>query len=403
MEIRKELIDELIASSGGSLIGPDGLVKELTKALVERMLAGELNHQLGYEKHEVAGYGSGNSRNGKSRKTLKGEAGEMTIQVPRDRNGTFEPKLIEKHQTRFEGFDAKILSMYALGMTVRDIQGHLQDMYGVEVSAALITEVTDSVLEEVKTWQDRPLEALYPIVYLDALMVKMRQDGKVENRAVYTAMGINMEGQKSVLGLWANANEGAKYWLSVLMNLKNRGMKDVFVICTDGLKGFPEAIEAVFPSTLVQTCIVHLIRASLNFVNWKERKSIAAELKCIYRAATAERAEAALTEFRRKYPKHQVVADVWERNWQRVIPFFDFPEEIRKIIYPTNAVESLHMTLRKVTKNRGSFPTQQAAMKLLYLALRNVSKKWQTVQGWREALRQFAIRWPERIEQARLA
>ncbi|HSU60914.1 MAG TPA: IS256 family transposase, partial [Bryobacteraceae bacterium] len=306
---------------------------------------------------------------GKSQKTLKGEAGEMTIEVPRDRNGSFEPKLIEKHQTRFEGFDAKILSMYALGMTVRDIQGHLQDMYGVEVSAALISEVTDGVLEEVKAWQDRPLEALYPIVYLDALMVKIRQDGKVENRAVHTAIGINMEGQKSVLGLWTNGTEG----------------------------------EAVFPSALVQTCVVHLIRASLNFVNWKERKTVAADLKSIYRAPTAERAEAALAEFRRKYPKHQVVADVWERSWQRVIPFFDFPEEIRKIIYTTNAVESLHMTLRKVTKNRGSFPTQEAAIKLLYLGLQNVSKKWQMVQGWRDALRQFAIRWPERIEQARAA
>ena len=400
MAIRKELIDELIATSGGSLIGPDGLVKELTKALVERMLAGELSHHLGYEKHEPAGNGSGNSRNGKSLKTLKGESGEMTIEVPRDRNGTFEPKLIGKHQTRFEGFDAKILSMYALGMTVRDIQGHLREMYGVEVSAGLISEVTDSIQEEVKAWQDRPLEALYPIVYLDALMVKMRQDGKVENRAVYTAIGINMEGQKSVLGLWASGNEGAKYWMSVLMNLKNRGMKDAFVICTDGLKGFPEAIEAVFPSTLVQTCIVHLIRASLKFVTWKERRGLAADLKLIYRAATAELAEMALADFRIKYPRHQVVADVWARNWERVIPFFDFPEEIRKIIYTTNAVESLHMTLRKVTKNRGSFPSQDAAIKLLYLALQNVSKKWQFVQGWCEALRQFTIRWPERIEQA---
>lgn len=400
MAIKKELIDELIASSGGSLIGPNGLVKELTKALVERMLAGEMNHHLGYEKHEVAGYNSGNSRNGKSTKKLKGDAGEMEIAVPRDRNGTFEPQLIEKHQTRFSGFDEKILSMYALGMTTRDIQGHLHDLYGVDVSAALISEVTDGVLEEVKAWQERPLEALYPIVYLDALMVKMRQDGKVENRAVYTAIGINVEGQKSVLGLWANGNEGAKYWMAVLQNLKNRGMKDAFVICTDGLKGFPEAIEAVFPSTLVQTCIVHLIRTSLNFVNWKERKRIAADLKTIYRAASAEQAEAALVEFRRKYPKHQVVADVWERSWQRVIPFFEFPEEIRKIIYTTNAVESLHMTLRKVTKNRGSFPTQEAAIKLLYLALQKVSQKWQTVQGWREALRQFAIRWPERMEQA---
>lgn len=401
MAIRKELIDELIATSGGSLIGPDGLVKELTKALVERMLAGEMNHHLGYEKHDVDGYGSGNSRNGKSQKTLKGEAGEMRIEVPRDRNGTFEPKLIEKHQTRFEGFDAKILSMYALGMTVRDIPSHLHEMYGVDVSAGLISDVTDSIQEEVKAWQDRPLEALYPIVYLDALMVKMRQDGKVDNRAVYTAIGINLEGEKSVLGLWVSGNEGAKYWLSVLTNLKNRGMKDAFIICTDGLKGFPEAIEAVFPNALVQTCIVHLIRASLNFVSWKERKAMAADLKPIYRAATAEMAERALAEFRVKYPKHQVVADVWARNWERVIPFFEFPEEIRKIIYTTNAVESLHMTLRKVTKNRGSFPSQEAAIKLLYLALENASRKWSFVQGWREALRQFTIRWPERIEQAR--
>jgi putative transposase len=403
MAIRKELIDELMATSDGPLIGPNGLSKELTKALVERMLGGEMNHHLGYEKHDVAGYGSGNSRNGKSSKKLKGEAGEMIIDVPRDRNGSFEPELIKKQQTRFEGFDAKILSMYALGMTVRDIQSHLHEMYGVEVSPSLISDVTDSVMEEVRAWQDRPLESLYPIMYLDALMVKMRQDGKVENRAVYTAIGINMDGEKSVLGLWVGGTEGAKFWMSVLMNLKNRGMKDAFIICTDGLKGFPEAIETVFPNALVQTCIVHLIRASLKFVSWKERKGIAAELKNIYRAASAEAAELALAAFRRDYPKHQVVADVWERSWQRVIPFFEFPEEIRKIVYTTNAVESLHMTLRKVTKNRGSFPSQEAAIKLIYLALQNVSRKWQFVQGWREALRQFTIRWPERIEQARAA
>lgn len=400
MEFRKELIDELIATSGGSLIGPNGLVKDLTKALVERMLAGELSHHLGYDKHNIAGNGSGNSRNGTSPKTLKGESGEMRIEIPRDRNGTFEPQLIAKHQTRFEGFDAKILSMYALGMTVRDIQSHLQDMYGVDVSAGLISEVTDSIQEEVRAWQDRPLEALYPIVYLDAMMVKMRHEGKVENRAVFTAIGINMEGCKSVLGLWVNGNEGAKFWMSVLVNLKNRGMKDAFIICTDGLKGFPEAIEAIFPSTLVQTCIVHLIRNSLSFVNWKERRALAADLKLIYRAATAEMAEKALADFRVKYPKHQVVADVWSRNWQRVIPFFDFPEEIRKIIYTTNAIESLHMTLRKVTKNRGSFPSQEAAFKLLYLAIQNMTRKWKTVQGWREALRQFAIRWRDRMPQA---
>ena len=271
-------------------------------------------------------------------------------------------------------------------------------MYGVDVSPSLISEVTDSIQEEVKLWQDRPLEALYPIVYLDALMVKMRHEGKVENRAIYTAIGINGEGQKSVLGLWASTHEGAKHWMTVLTNLKNRGMKDAFIVCTDGLKGFPEAIEAIFPSTLVQTCIVHLICASLAYVSWKERKAMAAELKLIYRAASAEMAELALAAFREKYPKHQAVADVWLRNWQRVIPFFDFPDEIRKIIYTTNAVESLHMTLRKVTRNRGSFPTQEAAIKLLYMALQNVSKKWHTVQNWREAMRQFSIRWPERMQ-----
>ena len=405
MAIRKELIDELMATSDGPLIGPDGLSKELTKALVERMLAGELNHHLGYQKHEVAGRGSGNSRNGKSQKTLKGEAGEMTIQVPRDRNGTFEPQLIEKHQTRFEGFDDKILSMYARGMTVRDIQSHLHEMYGVEVSAALISEVTDSVLEEVKAWQDRPLEALYPIVYLDALMVKMRQDGKVENRAVYTAIGINMEGEKSVLGLWANNKEGAKFWMSVLTNLKNRGMKDAFIVCTDGLKGFPGGDR----SGVSQCTGADLYRASdpgqseLCELERAQSHGCGSEID-LSGARARIMAELALQAFRSKYPKHQVVAEVWERNWQRVIPFFDFPEEIRKIIYTTNAVESLHMTLRKVTKNRGSFPSQDAAIKLLYLALQNVSKKWHTVQGWREALRQFAsagqngLSWLERLK-----
>jgi len=401
MAINKELLDQLIEGSNGELMGANGLLKQLTKALVERMLEGELKHHLGYEKHDPAGNGSGNSRNGKSKKTLKGDVGELPIEVPRDRNGTFEPKIIEKHQTRFDGFDDKILSMYARGMTVRDIQGHLKELYGVDVSAGLISDVTDGVMEEVKAWQDRPLEPLYPIVYLDALMVKMRHEGKVENRAVYTAIGIDLEGQKSVLGLWTSSHEGAKYWMSVLTNLRNRGLRDIFLCCTDGLKGFAEAIEAIFPKVLVQTCIVHLIRASLNYVSWKERKTVAADLKSIYRAATAEQAAAALEEFRRKYPRHQAVADVWERNWQRVIPFFEFPEEIRKIIYTTNAVESLHMTLRKVTKNRGSFPSEESAIKLLYLALQNVAKKWHTVQGWKEALRQFTIRWGDRIEQAR--
>ena len=288
-------------------------------------------------------------------------------------------------------------------MTVRDIQAQLQDMYGVEVSAGLISEVTDAVLEEVKAWQSRPLESMYPVVYLDALMVKMRHEGRVENRAVYVAIGLDEEGRKDVLGLWSSANEGAKFWLGVMTELKNRGLRDVYIVCTDGLKGFPQAIESVYPQAQVQTCIVHLIRASMNYVSWKERKKVVADLKPIYRAATAEAAAAALGEFRQAWPKLKVIADLWERNWERVIPFFQFPPEIRKVIYTTNAVESLHMSLRKVTKNRGSFPTEEAAFKLLYLALRNAAKNWSTVQFWKEAMAQFEMIYPGRREAARAA
>jgi putative transposase len=400
MEIKDETLDELIAASKGELLGPEGLLKQLSKRLLERMLAGELDTHLGYEKHDPAGYGSGNSRNGKTQKTLKGAQGEMTIAVPRDRSGTFEPQIIEKHQTHFDGFDANILSLYARGMTTRDIQDHIRATYGVELSPTFVSNVTDRVVEDVKEWQNRPLEPLYPIVYLDALMMKIRHDGHVDTRAVYTAIGLNLEGQKSVLGLWVSAAEGAKFWLNVLTSLKNRGLKDVLILCTDGLKGFPEAIEAVYPQAMIQTCIVHLLRASLNYATWKERKALAADLKTVYRAVSAEAAEAALAAFRLKWPKHQVVADVWQRNWARVVPFFDFPEDIRRIIYTTNAIESLHMTLRKVTKNRGSFPSEEAALKLLYLALQNVEKKWHTVQTWKEALRHFMIRWGDRIEAA---
>jgi len=306
------------------LAGPDGLLKQITKALVERVLAGELTHHLGYEKHDPAGHRSGNTRNGKSRKTLKGESGEMEIAVPRDRNGSFEPQLVKKHQTRWEKLDQQIIALYARGMTVRDIQAQLQELYGVEVSAGLISEVTDEVMDEVKQWQNRPLENMYPVMFLDPLMVKMRHEGRVETRAVYVAIGINEDGQKDVLGLWSSANEGAKFWLGVMTELKNRGLRDVYIVCTDGLKGFPDAIGTVFPKAQVQTCIVHMIRASLNYVSWKERKALAADLKPIYRAATAEAAEMALAEFRAKWPKHQVVADVWSRNWERVIPFFNF-------------------------------------------------------------------------------
>ena len=405
MDIKPEVLDELLKGikTQQDLAGPNGLLKAITKALVERMLEGELTHHLGYEKSDPAGYGSGNSRNGKSRKKLKNEHGEMEIAVPRDRQGSFEPQLVRKHQTRWDGLDEKIIALYARGMTVRDIQAQLHELYGVEVSPGLISEVTDAVLDEVKAWQNRPLECMYPVLYLDALMVKMRHEGRVENRAVYVAIGINEEGGKEVLGLWSSANEGAKFWLAVMTELKNRGVRDVYVVCTDGLKGFPQAIEAVFPKAQIQTCIVHLIRASLNYVSWKERKSVAADLKPIYRAPTAEAAEVALEEFRQRWPKLQVVADVWQRNWALVIPFFQFPEEIRKVIYTTNAVESLHMSLRKVTKNRGAFPNEEAAMKLLYLALRNASRKWATVQFWKEAMRQFELVFPGRREAARAA
>lgn len=403
MDIKPEVLDELLKGikTQDDLAGPNGLLKAITKALVERMLEGELTHHLGYEKNDSVGYGSGNSRNGKSRKTLKSEQGQVEVAVPRDRQGTFEPQLVRKHQTRWEGLDEKIISLYARGMTVRDIQAQLQELYGVEVSSGLISEVTDAVLDEVKTWQNRPLESMYAVMYLDALMVKMRHEGRVENRAVYVAIGITEEGAKEVLGLWSSANEGAKFWLAVMTELRNRGLRDVYVVCTDGLKGFPQAIESVFPRAQVQTCIVHLIRASLNYASWKERKALAADLKPIYRAATAEAAAEALQEFRERWPKHQVVADVWARQWDRVIPFFQFPAEIRRVIYTTNAVESLHMSLRKVTKNRGSFPSEEAAFKLLYLALRNASKNWQNVQGWREAMRQFEMIYPGRREAAR--
>lgn len=403
MDIKPEVLDELVRGikTQDDLAGPNGLLKALTKALLERVLEGELTHHLGYEKSDPVGYGSGNTRNGKSRKTLKSERGEMEVAIPRDRQGSFEPQLVRKHQTRWDGLDEKIIALYARGMTVRDIQAQLTEMYGVDVSPGLISEVTDAVLDEVKAWQSRPLENMYPVLYLDALMVKMRYEGRVENRAVFVAIGVDEEGQKDVLGLWSAASEGAKFWLSVMTELKNRGLRDVYIVCTDGLRGFPQAIEAVFPQAQVQTCIVHLIRASLNYVTWKERKTVAADLKPIYKAPTAMAAQEALDEFRAKWPKHQVVADVWSRNWERVIPFFQFPEEVRKIIYTTNAVESLHMSLRKVTKNRGSFPNEEAAFKLLYLALRNVSKKWSTVQGWREAMRQFELVFPGRREAAR--
>ena len=400
MEMDKELIDQLLAGyeKPEDLIGESGLLKQLTKALVERALQAELTTHLGYEKHSPEGHLSGNSRNGVSSKQLKGDFGEVEIEVPRDRQASFEPKLVGKGQTRFAGFDDKILSLYARGMTTREIQGHLEEMYQVEVSPALISNVTDAVIEEVKAWQTRPLDAVYPIVYLDALMVKMRSDGRVENRAVYVAIGITLAGMKEVLGLWTSANEGAKFWLQVLTEMQNRGLKDIFIACVDGLKGFPQAIETVYPKTTVQLCIVHMVRASLNYVNWKQRKQVAHDLKSIYRAATVEEAERQLAEFAaqwdRQYPS---ISALWRRNWQGVIPFFQFPPEIRKIVYTTNAIESLNMSLRKAIKTRGAFPSEDAALKVMYLALRNLARNWNAVQGWKEALNRFALVWEARF------
>ena len=403
MEIKKEVLDELIKDykKPEDLIGETGLLKQLTKALMERALEAELTHQLGYEKHDPAGYNSGNSRNGNSTKKVVGEFGEITVETPRDRNSTFEPQILKKHQTRFDGFDSKILSMYARGMTTREIQGHLQEMYGVEVSPTLISNVTDAVSEEVKAWQGRPLEELYAILYLDALYVKMRHEGRVENRAVYVAMGVDLDGRKDVLGLWTSSNEGAKFWLGVLTELKNRGVKDVLIACIDGLKGFPQAIESVFPQTRIQLCIVHLVRASLNYVNWKERKQVAADLKAIYRASTEAQAGLELSDFIGKWGhKYQAIGKLWKEHWERVIPLFEFPAEVRRVIYTTNAVESLHMSLRKIIKTRGSFPSEEAAIKLLYLALRNVIAKWDTLQHWKQALNHFQMLWGERIQAA---
>jgi putative transposase len=332
---------------------------------------------------------------------LKGDFGEAEIEVPRDRNGTFTPQIVAPHQRRFTGFDDKILSMYARGMTTREIQGHLEEIYGVEVSPSLISSVTDAVVEEVKEWQSRPLEPLYPILFLDALMVKMRHEGRVENRAVYVAVGIDLEGRKDVLGLWTSANEGAKFWLQVLTELRNRGVKDIFIACVDGLKGFPQAIETMFPQAQVQTCIVHLVRASLNYVGWKERKQVAADLKAVYRAATAEEAEQRLTQFAAKWDnRFASIAALWRRQWPQVIPFFAFPAEIRRVIYTTNAVESLNMSLRKALKPRMAFPNEEAALKVMYLALRNLIRKWDQVRDWKAALNCFTVLWQDRIRAA---
>jgi len=397
--IRKELLDELLAGyeQPEDLTGPEGLLKQLTGALVERALGAELTDHLG---HEPGGPStSGNARNGTSPKTLTTDQGDVSIEVPRDRNGTFEPQLVKKHQRRFTGFDDKILSMYARGMSVRDIQAHLSEIYGTEISPTLISTVTDAVVDEVAKWQARPLDPIWPIIYLDALVLKVRDQGVVQNKHVYLAMGISLEGKKEVLGLWMEPNEGAKFWLKVITELKNRGVEDVFLICCDGLKGFPQAIEAVFPKTIIQTCIVHLIRSSTRFVAWVNRKALIADLRRVYAADTEEAALAALAEFEKRWnERYPMVATAWRANWERVRPFFTFGKEVRKIIYTTNAIESLNFSLRKVTKARGHFPNDEAAFKLLYLAIRNMEKKWtRQPQYWNRALNQFSIMFEGRL------
>jgi putative transposase len=397
--VSDELIDELL-KQGRKPEDVHALLKQLTKAVVERAMQAEMKEHLGYEKHDPAGANSGNSRNGVTRKTLTGEFGEVEIATPRDRNGEFEPQIVRKNQTRWTGFDDKILSMYARGMTTREIQGHLEEMYQVEVSPSLISEVTDGIMEQARAWQNRPLEPFYGVVFLDALYVKMRHEGRVENRAVYVALGINLEGGKEVLGLWTSANEGAKFWLNVLTELRNRGVKDVYLVCVDGLKGFPQAIESIFPHAQVQLCIVHMVRASLNYVSWDNRKKVVAALKPIYKAATADEAERELSEFEKNWPKYPAIARLWREHWEQVTPFFAFPEEVRKVVYTTNAVESLHMSLRKIIKTRGSFPTEEAAIKLLYLALTKVTAKWQTVQSWKQMLNYLDTYCGDRIRAA---
>jgi len=405
MGLDNDLLDKLLEGyqKPEDLIGENGLLKQLTKALVERALNAELTHHLGYDKNDPEGRGSGNSRNGRSRKTLKGDFGQVEIEVPRDRQGEFEPQIVGKHQRRFSGFDDKILSMYARGMTTREIQGHLQDIYGVEVSPSLISEVTDAVVEEVQEWQNRPLERIYPILYLDALFVKMRHEGRVENRAVYVVLGVGLDGVKDVLGLWVADTEGPKFWLRVVTELRNRGVQDVFIACVDGLKGFPEAIEAIFPKAQVQLCIVHLIRNSLKYVNDKERKHVALELKTIYSAPTAAAAEQEWNRFEEKHgARYRAIVSQWRRNWERITPFFAFVPEVRKVIYTTNAIESLNRSLRKIIKTRGAFPNEQSAVKLIYLALKNVTAQWHKshVNHWKEALNQFTVLWEDRIRAA---
>jgi putative transposase len=402
--IKSEIIEELLksVSKPEDLLGSDGLLKQLTTRLVERALQAEMTQHLGFEAGQEKPAGAGNGRNGYTTKSLLTDQGEVRVDVPRDRQGTFEPQLVRKRERRVGGFDDRILALYARGMSVRDIQGHLQEMYGVEVSPDFISRVTDAVIEDVAAWQSRPLDSVYCIVYLDALVVKVRDQGVVRNKAVYLALGVTAHGSKEVLGLWIEQSEGAKFWLKVINELKTRGVRDILIACCDGLKGFPEAIEAVFPNTVVQTCIVHMIRNSARFVSYKDRKELVRDLKPVYAAANREGAETALADFEEKWGRrYPMIGTSWRTNWERVVPFLDFPPDIRRIIYTTNAIESLNSSLRKLVYHRGHFPSDEAVTKLLYLALRNLEKRWdRSARDWSKALGQFSIFFEGRLPSA---
>jgi putative transposase len=402
-----ELVEALMAkvdAEGLELLGPDGLLTELTSRIMNRAMDVERTEHLGYERGDPAGRGSGNSRNGTTPKTLLTDAGEIPIDTPRDRNGTFEPQLVPKGQRRIKGFNELVIGLVARGMTVRGTQAHLEEIYGVDVSPELISKITDAVLEERLAWQSRPLDRVYPIMYLDAIVVKIREDRIVVNRPVYIAMGVDIEGRKQVLGLWlGKGDEGAKFWLSVLTELKNRGVKDVLIACCDGLTGFPDAIEATWPQATVQTCVVHLIRNAVKFCSWKDRKAVVKALKPLYQAPSVDAAAEALDDFEIEWgDRYPAIVELWRRNWERFIPFLVFPVEIRKIVYTTNAIESLNYQLRKATKTRGHFPTEDAVLKMFFLAIRNIGttrggELGTGTRGWAQALNAFAIHFPGRL------